>query len=142
MKNKEIGWPWFWFSINPNITTDIIEKFMYLPWSYYTFSMNPNINVKFVKTYYHKAYNWKSLSANNCLNMDEIQEYRDLPWHVSSMCENTFEKQFDRFMTDSIKDFRNARIIQRWWLKLKYNPNTKIGNRFVNQLYEENFSES
>ena len=71
--------------------------------------------------------------------MEEIENNMELPWNTEYMCENKFEHDRNNFIELEYRKYMAVYKISNWWLQLKYNPNSKVGKKFMLALYQENF---
>ena len=95
--------------------------------------------MEFVIKNRHQFFDWRSMSSNPGIRIQDFRENRFQPWVIDRICINTFCKDRKDFLVDKLRQFLAARKIQRWWLNIKYDPRTRLGRRYANQLYEENF---
>ena len=61
-------WSYYCMSKNPNLTTEIIEKYIDKEWSWEHISLCSNITMEFVEKYYDK-FNREELLKNSCIIM-------------------------------------------------------------------------
>jgi hypothetical protein len=80
-------------SMNPNITTEIIEKYPDKPWNWDYISLNSNITIEFIEKYPDKKWYWKSISKNPNITMEIIEKYPDKPWDWDGISMNKFSFQ-------------------------------------------------
>ena len=101
-------WSWVGLSQNPNITFDIVEKYIDKPWSWYGLSQNPNITFDFVEKHMDKPWVWSSLSYNPNITFDFIKKYID-KWSHRDFMANPFTIEKEIF----IESIRKKRIMKR-----------------------------
>ena len=51
-------------SSNPNITFDVVEKYINNPWDWYKLSSSPNLTFDVVEKYINKPWDWYELSSS------------------------------------------------------------------------------
>ena len=106
-------WSWLGLSLNPCITTDIIESFI-SQWQWFYLSTNPNLNVQFVRKYINKNWDWFNLSCNPCMTFNDVISNPGMPWNWRAFSMNP------NVTTDIIE----ANQYIEWdYLGMNYNPN-------------------
>lgn len=80
-KIKLIPFDWFHLSMNPNITTEILNKYPNYPWDITALSMNPNMHIKYVLKNLNKEWDWTFLSINRSIKINDIIEHGNLNWN-------------------------------------------------------------
>jgi hypothetical protein len=80
-EHPEITWEWMGISGNPNITMDIIEKYVDKPWDWNGISRNQNLTMVYAYTHLEKPWDWERISMNPNITMDIIEKYVDKPWN-------------------------------------------------------------
>ena len=61
---ESIGFEFGVLSSNPNITFDIVEKYINKPWDWEKLSYNPNLTFDIVEKYINKPWDWYELSKS------------------------------------------------------------------------------
>ena len=79
---KYIDMSWYWSGVlrNQNITIAFIEKYPDKDWDWGYISSNPNLTMEMIEKYPNKQWNWKLISRNPNLTMEMIEKYPDKPW--------------------------------------------------------------
>ncbi len=86
LNNLDKDLSWKGLSLNPNITMDIIDNYIYLPWNWENVSKNPNLTFDFVLKYINKDWDWKILSEN--IKLYIIENNLHLPWDWTGISNN------------------------------------------------------
>ena len=79
------------------------------------------------------------LSQNSGIRMKDYLYNTRFPWNLEYLCGHKFEADREEFMEKQAIKYMAVYRIKKWWLRLKYDPRTKIGRRYAMQLYNENF---
>ena len=103
----------FKLSQNPNITWDIVKSNPQIKWNDCGLSINPNITLDIITKNYYGKFEW---------------EYECI-FSKTSFSREVVEKELNDAATK----------IQRWFLKIIWNPYTKIGKRFHDNNYDRTF---
>ena len=61
---ESMGFDFGLLSSNPNITFDIVEKYINKPWDWEKLSYNPNLTFDIVEKYINKPWDWYELSKS------------------------------------------------------------------------------
>jgi hypothetical protein len=117
LNNLDKNLSWTGLSLNPNITMDIIEKYIYLPWVWKNVSSNPNLTFEFLLKYIDKDWDWYIISEN--MNLDIIEKNLHLSWDWDGISNNK-NINIDFILKYQDQDF--------CWRTLSSHPNITINN--------------
>ena len=124
--NPDKPWDWFWLSRHPNITWDVITSNPEKPWDWSCLSRN--ITWDMVTSNPEKPWDWHGLSQNPNITWDMVTSNPEKPWDWGALSTNLMILQRKIYM---------VQIIETWWLKKMYSPNSK----FVNEVIRPRFNE-
>ena len=117
--------------LSPNLSFDIVEKYIDKPWNLSVLSHNPNITSDIVEKHINKPWDWQMLSNNPNITSDIVEEHNDKPW-------NWYDLSRHPNITFHIIE---KHIDKHWdWCVLSLNPNItfdfikKYKHKFIHNI--------
>lgn len=166
-KNFKLEWVerfpdaiWCWNDISKSKKLDIswVKQYLHKAWSWYNINLNVNFSPEWVMTFPEIQWDfnilkfkknidprWKDLvSKEEWLKITIFQNPElalELLEKNSKLDINILYVNFSdkKYCHDKCREYMAAYKIQQWWHKLKLNPRTLIGKKYMNYLYNQNF---
>ena len=85
-------WEYYWLSMNPNITWDIIQNNPTIFADYFWLSENPNITWDIMKANPDEDWYYEWLSSNPNITWDIVRNNPQIPWNYYWLSINKFNK--------------------------------------------------
>ena len=104
-------------------------------------SRNPNITMDIIEKYLDKPWNWYGVSCNSNITMDIIEKYLDKSWDWISISENPFNYEKELFIETRMKEYLMSYRIQQYYWKGICNPHCSIGLNKVNRDHDKLFTD-
>ena len=131
---------WNWDKIdrtNKHILTIIknnkLESKIPSIWTYV--SCNENLTLEWLLQNYNKRWYWSYISRNEKVSLAWLEYFPTKDWNWSLIKLSSKDIRERKY-----REYLAAYRIQQWWQKLKHDPKTSVGYKYMNQLYDENFS--
>ena len=70
-----------------DVTVEMLESINY-PLHFHGLSFNPNITIEVLDRYIDRPWSWDFISSNSALTVEILLKYRDKPWNIESVCAN------------------------------------------------------
>jgi hypothetical protein len=150
--NPHLPWHWDIVSDRRQVTEELIQSHPNIPWNkdivqarfgavasidYKMLSRNKDLTCDYVEQNIDKDWDWNEIGARPEF-VYLIDTYPELAWNWSGFA-NGFERAD---FTYHIYRNRAARKIQKWWLKMYYNPSHPVCRTRLFRQYEECVRES
>ena len=55
-------------------------------------------------------------------------------------CYRDIKLNCNHLIIEKSREYMAVYKIKKWWKKILYSPNTTIGKKFINKMYDENFA--
>ena len=162
-KYKNEKWNFQGLSRNVNLNFKFYKKYIDKKWDYNYLSENPNLTSEWLKSNPNKNWDIEKLSSNPNFDIEWIDIFPDAIWNLKKIGRNPnmkehwlnkkvahqnpiisfwhprglFQEYYDKDIIRMDREYMAAYKIQLWWVKLKYDPRSKIGKKFVSTLYDE-----
>jgi len=92
MSKNNLNWTndlnWIFISKNPNLTSEIIDKYPNKPWYWYYISQNPNLTIDWIIKYPNKSWDWNCISEHKNITMNDIINNINLSWNYQYISQN------------------------------------------------------
>jgi hypothetical protein len=120
-RHADKPWDWQRISGNRDLNWYLVFAFPDKPWAKKVLSCRLDISLRHVSLH-PQVWNFRKLTKNPLITPEFVQTYWKLPW---------------RGRYSDIRRSVAAKIIQKWWLRLYYNPYTNVGKRRLLREFEE-----
>ena len=127
---------WKKLSYHPNLQLSWIQKYSIFPWNWKLISENKNLTLEWLVEFPYKSWNWSIISDSPHMDYTWYLTFPEAQWNFSELMLNpNFYQSYRVFQA---RQYLAAYKIQKWWIKILYNPNSRPGSRFVSNLYDKN----
>ncbi len=79
---------WSCISNNPNVTEEIVIRFINARWCWLNLSGNRCITIRLIRMYPNKPWNWVLLSRHENITWEDVLNNQQLPWDGNGLSEN------------------------------------------------------
>jgi hypothetical protein len=107
MENPDKPWDWNGITENPNTTLEIIQKYPNKPWEISRLCYNLNASIDMLRYCIQNNasyYNSYRASMSNGIIIADIANNLDMPWDISGLCCNDFNRDRITYITNQTKN--------------------------------------
>lgn len=127
---------WKKLSYHSNLQLSWIQKYSFFPWDWKYISECQNLRLEWLLAFPHKSWNWSTISDSPHMEYTWYLAFPDADWDFGELMLNP--NFYQSYLVYQARRYLAAYKIQKWWVKILYNPNSQPGSRFVSKLYDKN----
>jgi len=125
-----------------NFDIDFIERNIEKPWDWGVIlyiAGKCNLSIEYIEKYPELNREWRTISSNPNFTMEYIDKHSTKPWVWDAIHMNPFTKENSEFIISKYRRYLSAFKIQRWYHRVRVNPEYRFCRKRVNMFYDKEF---